>query len=144
MAADFLSALRTAWDADTNLIGAGLTPLHYDTAPGSSYPYVVVSQIGGGKYSGRNFTKGYFTDTYFRFAIFSDDQDRAVSAGNSMTGILDAIGDNPLTFDDGQQVHFLRMDDGTLHKMRQVGTGGSAYVFQNSFVYHVRVSRERA
>ena len=142
MAADFLAALTAYVQADTNLIGVGLGTLHYGSAPGSDYPYLLISHVGG-KYSGRNFTRGYFDDTYYRVAIFTSDMDQAADLGRTVTAEFDAVGDNPLTFDDGRQASFLRMDPGTLVKIGSAGTGGHAYIWQLSYVYHVKISRER-
>jgi hypothetical protein len=146
VATDWLTAFNTFWNTEPTLVAAALTPLCYDTAPGSDYPYAVLSQVGG-KYSGRNFTKGYFTDTFYRVAIFSNDLDQVVDSGSIVTTAIDPIGDNPLTFDNGQQASFLRMDPGTLIKVNSTGPsalpGAAAYIWQFSYVYHVKISQER-
>ena len=142
MSPNFLAALVAFVSTNTNLIGVGLGTLHYGSAPGVQYPYLVASQTGS-KYSGRNFTKGYFDDTFYRIAIFTNDADQAATLGTVVKAELDAVGDNPLTFADGTQASFLRMDPGTLVKVGSAGTAGNVYIWQLSFVYHVKIARER-
>jgi hypothetical protein len=141
LATDFLEALTEWWGSNAAIGAAGLSTLHFGTAPGNDYPYAVATKSGG-NVSHRNFTKTSIDVDVWRIAITSNDPDQAFRLGSVATTALDTLLDNPLVFDDGVLLVLERSGENMV-KLRHSGTGGAPFVWLFSITLKSKIQRIR-
>jgi hypothetical protein len=141
MAADFVSALKEAWEADATLTAAGIGDFHYGVDPGGEHPYVVVTSLGT-KITHRNFGKGQLHEYHYRVNVFSGDPDGAAALGAVARTFLESVQATPLTFDDGRQVDFHQTGE-DLVVLRKPGSGAQPFVWVKSSTWTAKIARDR-
>jgi hypothetical protein len=142
MAADFLSALREAWEADATLAAAGIGAFHFGVDPGGDYPYVVAIDLGT-KVTLRNFGKGQIHEQHLRINVFADDEAESATLGALARTFLESVKTNPLTFDEGRQVDFHQTGENQI-KLRKPGAGARPFIWVRSLNWTAKIARDRA